>query len=134
MSVIEIERAGPVARVWLNRPEAHNALSPELGAALGPAFHELAHDDSCRCVVLSGRGPSFCAGADIGVMKASANAGFEANLAEAEKLGGMFAALADFPKPVVGRVHGGGYGGGGGFVGACGIVGAGGWAVAPRAS
>lgn len=122
MSLIEIERAGARANVWFNRPEIHNALSPELGAELAAALHQLAHDDAVRVLVLGGRGPSFCAGADIGAMKASATASFEANLAEAEKLGGTFAALADFPKPVVARVHGGVLGGGVGLCCACDIV------------
>jgi methylglutaconyl-CoA hydratase len=120
--LVEIERAGPVARVWLNRPEAHNALSPELGAALVAALDALRADDGCRVVVLGGRGPSFCAGADIGAMKSSANATFDENLAEARRLGAMFASVADFPRPVVGRVHGGVYGGGVGFCCACDIV------------
>jgi len=122
MSLIEVERAGPRANVWFHRPEVHNALSPEVGAELATKLHELAHDDAVRAVVLGGHGPSFCAGADIGAMKASAAASFEANLAEAEKLGGMFAALADFPKPVVARAHGGVLGGGIGLVCACDIV------------
>jgi methylglutaconyl-CoA hydratase len=121
-SMVEIEREGAVARVWFNRPEKHNALSTALGAALVAALDGLADDARCRVVVLGGRGPSFCAGADLDVMKASANATFEANLAEAESLGGMFAALADFPKPVVGRIHGGVYGGGVGFTCACDIA------------
>src|SRR5262245_47553185 len=108
--------------MWLNRPEQHNALTPELLRALPDACHELAHDDAVRCVVLGGRGPSFCAGADIGAMKASAGASFEANLAEAEKLGGVFATLSDFPKPVIARLHGGVYGGGAGFACACDIA------------
>jgi len=122
MALVETEREGAVARVWFNRPESHNALSAELCAAFVAALDALRTDDGCRVVVLGGRGPSFCAGADIGAMKASANASFEANLAEAERLGAMFAALADFPKPVVGRVHGGVYGGGVGFCCACDVV------------
>lgn len=122
MSLIEIERVGPVARVWFNRPEVHNALSPDLGAALAESLQQLAAEPACRVVVLGGRGPSFCAGADIGVMKASANATFAENLAESTRLGGYFAALADFPKPVVGRLHGGVFGGGVGFACACDIA------------
>lgn len=122
MALVEVERQGAVARVWLNRPEAHNALSAELGGALVEALAELWDDSACRVVVLGGRGASFCAGADIGAMKASANASYDDNLAEATRLGAMFAALADFPKPVVGRVHGGVYGGGVGFACACDIV------------
>ncbi|HYM81611.1 MAG TPA: enoyl-CoA hydratase-related protein [Candidatus Limnocylindria bacterium] len=110
--LIEIERDGPIARLWLNRPEQHNALSPELGAELVTALHGLAHEDRVRVVVLGGRGPSFCAGADIAAMKASTTMTFDENLAEAEKLAGMFAALADLPKPVVARVHGSVFGGG----------------------
>jgi methylglutaconyl-CoA hydratase len=111
-----------VARVWLNRPEQHNALSPELLTDLASTLHGLAHDDAVRVVVLGGRGPSFCAGADIGAMKASGQMTFAENLADAEKLAGMFAALGDFPKPVVGRVHGNVLGGGIGLVCACDIA------------
>ena len=121
-AIVEIECQGAIARVWFNRPEKHNALSAEVGTALVAALRGLAADDRCRVVVLGGRGASFCAGADLDAMKASANASFEANLAEAESLGGMFAALADFPKVVVGRIHGGVYGGGVGFTCACDIA------------
>ena len=122
MALVEVEREGAVARVWFNRPEAHNALSAELGAALVEALAALRDDAGCRVVVLGGRGPSFCAGADIGAMKASAAASYDENLAEAGRLGAVFAALADFPKPVVGRLHGGVYGGGVGFCCACDLV------------
>jgi methylglutaconyl-CoA hydratase len=120
--LVQIERQGAVARVWLNRPDVHNALSAAVGEAMIAAFHALAHDDGVRVAVLGGRGTNFCAGADIGAMKASANASFEENFAEAERLAGMFATLADFPKPVVGRVHGAVLGGGIGLVCACDIV------------
>jgi len=122
MALVEVERQGPVARLWFNRPEVHNALSAELGGALVEALGGLWDDDSVRVLVLGGRGPSFCAGADIGAMKASANASYDDNLAEATRLGAMFATLADFPKPVVGRLHGGVYGGGVGFACACDIA------------
>lgn len=119
MAMIEVEREGPVARVWLNRPEVHNAISPALGAELTDALHRIAADAAVRVVVLGGRGPSFCAGADIAAMKASGELTFGQNVAEAERLGAMFAALAELPKPVVGRIHGGVLGGGMGFCSAC---------------
>lgn len=122
MSLIEIERDGGVARVWLNRPEVHNALSAELGAALVESLRELAADAKARVIVLGGRGPSFCAGADIGAMKASASASFDDNFAEAQRLGGIFAAVAECPKPVIARLHGGVLGGGMGFASACDIA------------
>ena len=119
--MVEIERKGPVAHLWLNRPEQHNALSPEFGAELARACHTLGHDDAVRVIVLGGRGKSFCAGADIAAMKASANASFDDNLADATKLAGMFTALADLPKPIVGRIHGSVYGGGVALACACDI-------------
>ena len=120
-SVLEVDRGRAVARVWLNRPEHHNALSVELASELTRALDELAHDEAVRIVVLGGRGPSFCAGADLAAMKASADASFEDNLAEATRLGRLFAGLADFPKPVVGRIHGNALGGGVGLTAACDI-------------
>jgi methylglutaconyl-CoA hydratase len=119
MAMIEIVRDGSVARVWLNRPEQHNALAPELAASVVEAFAALGRDDAVRVVVLGGRGPSFCAGADIGMMKASANASFDENLAEAGRLAELFRAVAECPKPVVGRLHGSVFGGGVGLTCAC---------------
>ena len=119
---IEIVRDGAVTRLWLARPAQHNALSAELVAELTGALHVLAHDEAVRIVVLGGNGPSFCAGADIGLMKASAAATFEQNLAEAERLGGLFATLADLPKPVIARLHGNVLGGGVGLACACDIA------------
>jgi methylglutaconyl-CoA hydratase len=119
MPTIELLHEGPVARLWLDRPEQHNALAAELVAELTATLHAVAHDDAVRLVVLGGRGPSFCAGADIGLMKASANATFQQNLAEAERLGALFATLADLPKPVIARLHGNVLGGGVGLTCAC---------------
>jgi len=120
-SVLDIQRDGAVARLWLDRPEQHNALSDELATALTEALHAIAHDDAVRVVVIGGRGRSFCAGADIGAMKASAGASFDDNLADATKLGNLFAALADLPKPVIARLHGNVLGGGVGLACACDI-------------
>ena len=122
MGLVEVRRTGAVARVWLDRPERHNALSPELGAELTAAFQALAGDASVRVVVLGGRGPSFCAGADLGAMKAAAGASFDENLAAAAELARMFAAVAECPHPVVGRIHGDVLGGGVGLVCACDVA------------
>jgi len=59
MASLEIIREGAIARLWLDRPMQHNALSVELVTELAEAFHTLADDPAVRVAVLGGHGPSF---------------------------------------------------------------------------
>lgn len=61
---LSIEHDGNVARVWLNRPERLNALSPLALTEIAAAFQELNTNFDASVIVLGGRGRSFCAGAD----------------------------------------------------------------------
>jgi enoyl-CoA hydratase/carnithine racemase len=61
---LELEKQGPVLRVWLNRPERLNAISSVMLREIGDLFLSLETDFETRVVVLGGRGRSFCAGAD----------------------------------------------------------------------
>jgi len=54
-----------VVTLTLNRPQAFNALSEAMLAALGEAFGTLAEDESVRAVVLAASGKAFCAGHDL---------------------------------------------------------------------
>ena len=54
-----------VATLIMNRPEARNAMSGSMMAALQEALPRLAADQSVRCVVLTGAGAAFCAGGDV---------------------------------------------------------------------
>lgn len=60
-----LEREGGVAVVRLNRPEAMNALDLATKTALLDTLREVAHDESVRCVVLTGTGRAFCVGQDL---------------------------------------------------------------------
>ena len=51
-----------VATLTMNRPEARNAMSGDMIAALLEALPRLGADNSVRCVVLTGAGGAFCAG------------------------------------------------------------------------
>ena len=53
---LEIELDGPVATIWMNRPELHNAFDENLIAELTAACIALDEDDDIRVVVLAGRG------------------------------------------------------------------------------
>jgi methylglutaconyl-CoA hydratase len=109
---------GSVATVTLGRPEARNALNAALIGEVTRCFEELAQDESVRVVVLTGEGPSFCAGADVGYMRDTASYSYEENLEDARRLADMFLAVDDLPKPVVARVRGAAIGGGAGLVAA----------------
>lgn len=61
---IEIERDGPVLRAWLNRPDKRNAHDQQMITEVGDLFLGLSSAFDVRLVVLGGRGPTFCAGAD----------------------------------------------------------------------
>ncbi|MEO3413817.1 crotonase/enoyl-CoA hydratase family protein [Roseovarius sp. CAU 1744] len=118
---IEQDERG-VATLWLNRPEKHNALSAQMIADLTAAAAQLAADDAVRVVVLAGRGKSFCAGGDLGWMRAQFDATPELRATEARKLAMMLNALNTLPKPLIGRVHGNAFGGGIGMASICDVV------------
>lgn len=113
---LEIEQDGPVARVWLNRPEIHNAFDDVLIGVLTACFTALQADDAVRIIVLGGRGKSFCAGADLNWMKRMVSYSREENLADSRKLLEMLRTLDECDKPVLARVHGAALGGGAGLV------------------
>jgi methylglutaconyl-CoA hydratase len=117
----QIDRDGN-ATVALNRPDVHNALDPEMGAQLVTTLKALEANPKVRAIVLMGQGDSFCAGADIGHMRKSANfskkQNYEAALAQAQVYNTVYA----LKKPTVARVHGAVRGGGVGIVAACDIA------------
>lgn len=119
---IQIEVSAAVARLWMNRPEVHNALNEAMIDELTCAFVSLGEDSSVRMIVLSGRGQSFSAGADVESMKRQGGAPLDANLANARQLAEMFRAIAFSPKPTIARVNGAAIGGGLGLVAACDIA------------
>ena len=57
---------GRIARIWLNRPDAHNAQSRGLLVQLDEAFLRAEADDAVRVVILAARGRNFSAGHDLG--------------------------------------------------------------------
>jgi methylglutaconyl-CoA hydratase len=118
---LELEITGPVARVWLNRPDARNAFDGLMVTELRKTLFDLRSVDGVRVIVLGGRGASFCAGADLEWMKAMAGFSRAENLGEAQALADLFFTVYESPKPVVARVHGHALGGGAGLVAACDI-------------
>ena len=118
---LEVQLDGPVARVWLNRPDVRNAFDGLMVTELRRAIFDLHEVDAVRVIVLGGRGECFCAGADLQWMKAMAGFDRNENLREAQALADLFFTVYDSPKPIVARVHGAALGGGAGLVAAADI-------------
>jgi methylglutaconyl-CoA hydratase len=113
MSGLRVDRDGVVLRVTLARPERRNAFDAELIAEVTNAFSDVR---DARAVVLTGEGPSFCAGADVEWQRASIDLSYEENVEDAMRLYRMLEAIDGCPAPVVCGVHGFALGGGSGLV------------------
>ena len=103
MSALKVVRDGHVLRVTLARPERRNAFDAALIAELTEAF---ARVGDARAVVLSGEGPSFCAGADVEWQRSAIDLSYDENVADAMRLYRMLEAIDSCPAPVVCVVHG----------------------------
>lgn len=110
------------ATVMLNRPDVHNAFDPAMTRLLTTSLKKLDADPKVRAVVLMGAGKSFCAGADIGHMKASAKFSRAQNFKSAQESARMFHTLYAMGKPTIACIRGAVRGGGMGLVAACDIA------------
>src|SRR5262245_62263773 len=119
---LQVESAGPVVRVTLNRPEVRNAFNEELIAELTTWAESVKVDGSARVAVLAGAGRMFCAGADLAWMSKMVAYSHEENVRDARAMARMFEALDRLPIPLIGRVHGAALGGGVGLAAVCDIV------------
>ena len=105
-STLELERDGGLARLTLARPESANSLDLEMGRELMQASIELDEDASVRAVLLTGQGKMFCAGGDLGGMKAAGD-GAPAYIKElASYLHVAISKFARMQAPVVAAVNG----------------------------
>jgi len=111
-----------IAKVYLNRPEVHNAFNEVMIAELTDVFTRITKEDETRVVVLTGKGESFCAGADLNWMKRMINFSYEQNLEDSLKLSELFYLMYSLPKPIIAAVNGAAIGGGTGLVAVCDIA------------
>jgi methylglutaconyl-CoA hydratase len=113
VSALRVERDDGLLRVTLARPQQMNAFDAALIAELADAFADVG---DASVVLLSGEGPSFCAGADVEWQRASIDLSYEENVEDALRLYRMMEAIDSCPAPVVARVQGYVLGGGSGLV------------------
>jgi len=108
---IEADDRG-IATLSLARPQKHNAMSAQMIGELAEAAKALAGDASVRVIVLTGDGPTFCAGGDLGWMKDQMAADAQTRRDGATTLANMLRSWNEMPKPVIARLQGNAFGGG----------------------
>ena len=116
-TVTRFEIRQAAAWITLNRPDSRNALSAALVNELDGHLQAAAIDPAVRCVVITGAGSAFCAGADL-----KSPPGQVVNGRQGVTLADVLARIQDHPKPVIAAVNGAAFAGGLGLVGASDIV------------
>jgi enoyl-CoA hydratase len=142
--VLTIEQDGDVATVWLDRPEARNAMGVELWRDLPRAMKAVSDDPGVRVVVVAAKGPHFSVGLDLKAMGGlltgsdsdtntdtdthtdtttppSMAARARGARTEVLRLQRSITSVAGCPKPVIAAVHGYCIGGGVDLISACDI-------------
>jgi enoyl-CoA hydratase len=135
--VLTIECHDDVATVWLDRPEARNAMGQDLWRDLPLAMETVSEDASVRVIVVAAKGPHFSVGLDLkamgGLLGGGDSGGSETShppsmaarargaRSEVLRLQESITAVARCPKPVIAAVHGYCIGGGVDLISACDI-------------
>jgi 2-(1,2-epoxy-1,2-dihydrophenyl)acetyl-CoA isomerase len=101
---ILFERLGRVALITLNRPDSLNATTSVMNAELQDAFKTAGADQAVGCVVITGAGRAFCAGADVRAFQDGLQGG-EGYRAQ-HGPGGRLDTLWKIPKPVIAAING----------------------------
>lgn len=109
-SGILISHQGNARILTLARPEALNAIHPEMVEAINRALEEAAMDSSCTALVITGQGRSFCAGADLKAAKQRAEKGQDGGRNDAQdfvrSVTNLMNKIEEFPCPVIAAVQG----------------------------
>jgi enoyl-CoA hydratase/carnithine racemase len=118
--IVQVRQDGAIAIVTLNYPEKRNAFSLKMRETLYAQLHRLMHDDpTCRAIVLTGAGNTFCAGGDISEMQTRKVLEYrQRNQLPLD----IFRLMVEGPKAIVAAVEGFAFGAGLSLAAACDYV------------
>jgi enoyl-CoA hydratase/carnithine racemase len=111
--VLSVEDRNAVRILTMNRPEKRNALNAELTAQLLEALNAADKNDSVGCILLTGAGQAFCAGADLSEFKGLQDSGAAEKRAELTMQ--LHLVFSRISKPIVTAINGAAMGGGAGL-------------------
>jgi enoyl-CoA hydratase len=117
MALVSVDAVRPhISVVTLNHPERLNSMSFALVGALYAALDQLADDNDCRVVILTGAGRAFCSGLELenaGLPPGTEDLGrHQMGMRAMAFMGGIVPALRAIPQPVIAAIKGPAYGGG----------------------
>jgi enoyl-CoA hydratase len=123
-SLVHYTVQGAAARIVLDSPHNHNALSTALVHQLRQGLSDAAEESGVRAVVLTHTGTTFCAGADLAQASAGGRAADPGDVAvdRAHEMTHLLRAILELPIPVIAAVDGHVRAGGLGLIGACDLV------------
>lgn len=119
---IELKTEGNRADLILNRPEKHNALNPEVLVEFQEVLDWISNQEEIHFLVISGRGKSFCAGADIEWFASAKEKSKQENLEEYLQIPKLLQKLHEMPQITIAAVQGNVLGGANGIISACDFV------------
>lgn len=101
--MLAVEQRDKVLLLTLNRPDKRNALHPELIAALLESLYEASDDPAINIIVITGAGPSFCAGLDLDFLLSQDD---EGKIEYLEIVFALFQQIYTQPQPVIAAING----------------------------
>lgn len=115
---IELEREDSIATITISNPERKNAVDAPASVEMAEYVHEVAYDDSIRCVVVTGEGDAFCSGLDLAGDMGGGSPAQELEVG----LNDIARGLIRMEKPTVAKVPGPAVGAGASMAAACDFV------------
>lgn len=107
-----VEKRGSTAILWLNRPRSRNPLTDTLAPAFLSALDELEADKDVRAIILTGKGPTFCAGAEVGKLVRPDGIDMEWQYDAVRGHAKMVQRMRESDLPIIAAVNGSAIGGG----------------------